>query len=96
MLTSFQKKDVRNLKGKDFQKVCSIHAETNLISKFARYGLSTDAMILFITNTPCYICAKNLIQAGVTEIYYIAEHTDTTGVDILRSNGVELKQISFN
>ena len=89
-------RQVENLKGRDFQKVCTIHAETNLIAKFARYGISTEGMVLFITNTPCYVCAKNLIQARVSKVYYLSEHTDTTGMDILRTNGIILEQISFN
>ncbi len=89
-------RQVENLKGRDFQKVCSIHAESNLIAKFARYGISTEGMVLFITNTPCYVCAKNLIQAGVSKVYYLAEHTDTTGMDILRTNGIISEKISFN
>lgn len=88
-------RQVENLKGRDFQKVCSIHAETNLIAKCARYGLKTDGMTIFITNTPCYICAKNLIQAGVKSVYYLAEHTDTTGMDLLNKNGVNLEKLQM-
>lgn len=83
-------RDQENLKGRDFQKVCSIHAEQNLIAKCARYGISTEGMILFLTNTPCYICAKSIIQAGIKEIYYISEHTDKTGYEILKASNINL------
>lgn len=82
-----------NLKGKEFEKVCSIHAEQNLIAKCARYNLSTNNMKLFLTNSPCYICAKSIIQAGISEVYYLSKHTDTTGLDLLAANGVLLSQL---
>src|SRR3989344_3625564 len=78
-----------NLKGRDIQKVCSIHAEANLIAKCARYNISTEGMIMFITNSPCYICAKSIIQAGISEVYYMAKHTDRSGVEILEKNQLQ-------
>jgi dCMP deaminase len=82
-----------NLKGKEFEKVCSIHAEQNLIAKCARYNIGTNNMKLFLTNSPCYICAKSIIQAGISEVYYLAEHTDTSGLNLLSANGVVLKKL---
>lgn len=79
-------REVENLKGKEFHKVCSIHAEMNLIAKCAKYGIKTDQMILFVTNSPCYVCAKSIIQAGIKEVYYQAEHTDTSGIELLKRN----------
>lgn len=88
-------RQIENLKGHDFQKVCSIHAEQNLIAKCARYGIQTDGMIMFITNTPCYVCAKSIIQAGIKEIYYLDEHTDHTAFQILENNNVIISKIQF-
>lgn len=77
-------REIESLKGKDFHKVCSIHAESDLIAKCAKYGIKTEGMILFVTNSPCYICAKLIIQSGIKEVYYQAEHTDTSGIDLLK------------
>ncbi len=88
-------RQIDNLKGRDFQKVCSIHAEQNLIAKCARYGIQTDGMIMFITNTPCYVCAKSIIQAGIKGIYYLDKHTEEQGVSLLVKNRVLLSQIKF-
>lgn len=82
-----------NLKGKEFEKVCSIHAEQNLIAKCARYQIPTNGMRLFLSNSPCYICAKSIIQAGISEIYYLSEHTDKTGLEILAKNNISLKRV---
>lgn len=79
-------RQTENLKGREFQKVCSIHAETNLIAKCAKYGIQTSEMTIFLTNSPCYICAKTIIQAGIKKIYYISKHTDESGIELLRKN----------
>lgn len=87
-------RQVEHLKGRDFQKVCSIHAEALLIAKCARYGISTSDMHLFVTNSPCYTCAKVIISAGVSYVYYLSEHTDTTGIDMLKENAVRIEKLS--
>lgn len=86
---------VENLKGREFQKVCSIHAETNLIAKCAKYGIQTSEMTIFITNSPCYICAKMIIQAGIKKLYYISKHTDMTGLEMLKENSIKCEMRTF-
>ena len=83
----------QNLKGKDVQKVCSIHAEAKLIATCAKYGIPTNGMAMFITNTPCYICAKSIYVAGFSEVNYISEHTDKTGLEFLEGNDIFTKQL---
>ena len=83
------------LKGKEFEKVCSIHAEQNLIAKCARYNIPTNNMKLFLTNSPCYICAKSIIQSGISEVYYLSKHTDTLGLNLLEKNNIKVAQITF-
>ena len=88
-------REIENLKGKEFQKVCSIHAEANLIAKCAKYSIPTSKMTIFLTNSPCYICAKSIIQAGIKKIYYISKHTDETGLKILKENSIPCEQLDF-
>ena len=88
-------REIENLKGKEFQKVCSIHAEANLIAKCAKYSIPTSKMTIFLTNSPCYICAKSIIQAGIKKIYYMSKHTDETGLKILKENSIPCEQLDF-
>jgi dCMP deaminase len=48
----------------------SSHAEVNAIDQAARFGISLDGAILYCTLEPCNWCFKQLIQAGIKEIYY--------------------------
>jgi len=45
-----------------------IHAEENIISQCARYGVSMDDCKLISTMSPCVKCMRLLWQSGVTHI----------------------------
>jgi len=46
------------------------HAEANLIAFAARKGIRTDGCTVFVTHMPCAACARTLIQAGITTVFY--------------------------
>jgi len=59
-----------NIPSGERDEICrAVHAEQNAISQAARYGLSLEGAIMFITNTPCVICAKIIAASGIKEIY---------------------------
>jgi len=55
----------------------SSHAEANAISRAARFGISLDNSTLFVTLAPCYVCLKQLANAGVKRIYYEYDYEST-------------------
>uniref|UniRef100_A0A7C4ETN1 dCMP deaminase family protein n=1 Tax=Desulfomonile tiedjei TaxID=2358 RepID=A0A7C4ETN1_9BACT len=48
----------------------SSHAEVNAIDQAARFGISLEGATLYCTLEPCNWCFKQLIQAGIQEVYY--------------------------
>lgn len=44
----------------------SAHAEANLVSKAAHYGIQTRFCTVYTTHAPCAACARTLIQAGIS------------------------------
>ncbi len=48
----------------------SSHAEVNAIDQAARFGIPLEGAVLYCTLEPCNWCFKQLIQAGIREIYY--------------------------
>jgi dCMP deaminase len=48
----------------------SSHAEVNAIDQAARFGIPLEGAVLYCTLEPCNWCFKQLIQAGIKEIYY--------------------------
>jgi dCMP deaminase len=66
----------------------TVHAEANAISFAARSGNSTDGADLFTTHSPCYDCAKLIINAGIVRVVYDVEYRDPRGIDLLREAGI--------
>lgn len=58
----------------------TIHAEQNAIAQAARIGIPLDGGTLYCKMTPCYVCAKMLINAGIVRVvvakdYHAARQT---------------------
>ena len=52
------------------------HAEQNAIVNAARVGTPLVGGILIVTHPPCMDCARAIVQAGITEVYWDAPTTD--------------------
>lgn len=73
-------------------EVCrGAHAEQNAIAQAARFGVETDGATLFITNHPCVICAKILINAGIARIVYAEGYPDELAAAILEEAKLKLE-----
>jgi dCMP deaminase len=64
------------------------HAEANALAFAARQGISTEGATLYVTLSPCAVCARLLIAAGVSKVVSKHEYHDVTGLMILREAGV--------
>lgn len=69
-----------------------LHAEQNAVIQAALHGVSIRGADLYCTNTPCSICAKMLINAGINKIYYASGYADDLGRSMLDEAGIELVQ----
>ena len=67
-----------------------LHAEINALLKLDYNNPKQKAM--YVTLSPCRMCAKAIINAGVNEVVYDKEYRDTSGLDILRSVGVRVRK----
>ena len=46
----------------------TIHAEQNALIQAALHGVSVDKATLYCTMTPCYACAKLIVNAGIKNV----------------------------
>ena len=69
-----------------------MHAESNAITKCAKYGKATLGSTIYITHTPCIECAKLIIQAGIKRVVYKNFYKSLAGVEILRKSGIIFEQ----
>lgn len=70
-----------------------IHAEQNAIIQAAMHGVSIKGASLYCTNQPCSICAKMVINAGISRIIYESGYADPLAMEMLDEAKVELLQL---
>ena len=72
-----------------------LHAEANAITKLARSSNNSEGSTLYITDSPCIECAKQIIQAGIKRVVYAREYRLTDGADLLRQAGIKVDFIEI-
>jgi len=67
-----------------------IHAEANALIKmnFADHRQKK----LYITHSPCSVCARMIVNAGIKKVIYCDEYRDAKGIDILKSSGIAVEK----
>lgn len=69
-----------------------IHAEINALVKC---DSKAKNKIMFVTLSPCKQCAAAIINApgGFSTVYFVDKWKDDTGIKLLQSAGIHVKQI---
>lgn len=65
-----------------------IHAEENALIKCDYNNPKQKKM--YITLSPCRMCAKRIINAGIDMVIYDEEYVDVTGIELLKVYGIEV------
>ena len=70
------------------------HGEENAIVQAAYHGISVKDATLYTTFSPCLLCAKMIINAGIKEVVYKERYSiDDTSKRILKEAGVKLRPL---
>ena len=70
-----------------------IHAEVNALIKCDFNNPKKKKM--YLTHSPCPVCAKCIVNAGIEEVLYIRDYKpDMSGVKILKECGVAVKKLN--
>lgn len=67
-----------------------VHAEQNAIVQAAAFGVSVRDGSLYCTHFPCVLCAKLLINAGITKLVVLESYPDDLSKSMLEEAGVEI------
>ena len=70
----------------------AVHAEQNAIIQAAKLGSAIDGATLYCTHQPCVLCAKMIVNAGITRVVYRDGYPDEFAVKMLSEGGVALEQ----
>lgn len=66
------------------------HAEENAIVQAAKVGVSTDGATLYCKMTPCYTCAKMIINSGIKKVVAFNDyHAGARTREIFKEAGIE-------
>ena len=73
----------------------TVHAEQNAIVNCARNGVSTLGATMYVTMTPCRICAMMIIQAGIKSVIARNKYQkDAETREMFKLAGVHLEILS--
>jgi len=73
--------------------VCS-HAEENAITQAAYHGIAVRGATVYSTLSPCLICAKMIINAGIGEVVYEKEYEFSAQTrSLLHEAGVRYRKL---
>jgi deoxycytidylate deaminase len=67
-----------------------VHAEMSAISDAARLGRRTKEGVLFCTTFPCHMCAKHIVAAGITKVFFLEPYPKSLASD-LHSDSIQVE-----
>lgn len=74
----------------------ALHAEQNAIIQAATLGQSIEGATIYITHQPCIICAKMIMNAGISRIVIRRGYPDEMSRGMLREAGLKVELIGEN
>lgn len=78
------------LSGRDLHLCRGSHAEANLITQCAKFGIRAEGSTLYINTSPCSLCMKLLINVGVKRIFYRELYDDPLALELAEEAGMEM------
>ncbi len=70
----------------------AVHAEQNAIIQAARYGININGATLYCTHQPCVICAKIIINSGISRVVFKDGYPDEFSIRLFEEAGVKLEK----
>ena len=75
-------------------EICrAVHAEQNAIIQGAYHGVSVKDGTMYCTHTPCMICAKIIVNAGIKEIVSYQDYPDENSKKLFEEVGINLRKV---
>jgi dCMP deaminase len=65
-----------------------LHAEANALMKLARSTQSSGGATVYSVLSPCFDCAKLMVQSGISRVVYSEVYRDQSGLDLLAKAGI--------
>ncbi len=69
----------------------AVHAENNAITQCAVNGVSCKGGTLYVTASPCNMCIKQIINAGIVRIVAKEMYPDEMSKDMLKQSKIDFE-----
>jgi dCMP deaminase len=70
-----------------------LHAESNAISKLAKSTQSSKGATVYITLSPCFDCAKLMIQCDIERVVYDEQYRSNDGAALLNAANITVDRV---
>ena len=84
-------RDELNIPSGERQEICrGIHAEQNVIIQAGLHGVSLEGSTIYVTHTPCVLCAKMLVNARIKKYVSFGSYNDNVFTNLFQEAGIEV------
>lgn len=73
-----------------------VHAEQNAILSSLKKGYDLSNSTIYVTKSPCMICAKLIINIGIKKVIYANKYPDEEAFKILKEAGVKTQYFEIS
>lgn len=74
--------------------VRTVHAEANALLQCAKFGVPTNETEMYVTHFPCLHCTKQIIQAGISKVYYANDYRNNElAIQLFKESNVAVEKV---
>lgn len=82
--------------GKNLEDCYCSHGEENAIVQASYHGISIKDAVIYTTFSPCLLCTKMILNAGISEVVYNAEYPlGDAPLKLLKEAGVIVRKVKI-
>lgn len=70
------------------------HAERQTLMNLCKTNESAIGSTLFVTESPCFLCSVDIVDAGIIGVYYKNKYRCSKGLEYLIENGILVEQFN--
>lgn len=67
-----------------------LHAEIQALNKLRKVNESSIGATLLVTHACCLRCSHEVVDAGITKVYYRHDYRCSEGIEYLKSSGIQV------
>ena len=83
-------RDEMNIASGTRHEICrGIHAEQNVIIQASLHGVNLGGATIYVTHSPCVLCAKMLVNAKISRFVTFGSYADDSFIALFEEAGIQ-------